>query len=187
MATRRRDELAKQRRLESLQSEIRSLKQGRSSASRSRSGRSDTPVSSVSRGTKRAAVEMDTVVERPRKIIRPEKLPIYHGKTVREHREFIRECKGAFRLTPENFPTDESKIIWARQYLDEDQKKLWVNEEDKNPDYEFTWQEFIDFLLNQIEDPVNRGLDIAQQYTDAYQRQNQTVRQFDNYLRALKS
>ena len=43
------------------------------------------------------------------------------------------------------------------------------------------------FLLNQIEDPVNRELDINQAYADATQRSGQSVRDFDAYLNSLEA
>ena len=43
------------------------------------------------------------------------------------------------------------------------------------------------FLLDKIEDPINRQLDVNQEFTDAKQRHSQTVNNFDNYLTSLEA
>lgn len=114
-ATRRRDALVQERRLQSLEAEIVSLERGETPVGRSRNSGDDRSRSLATPGTKRttndAGLEYDNVVQRPRKTIRPEKLPIYHRKSVREHRALVRKANGAFRLTPENFLTEKDKIL----------------------------------------------------------------------------
>ncbi len=73
------------------------------------------------------------------------------------------------------------------QYLKGDAKEFWYNYKRDHPISNQTWEEFKTFLLNLIEDPMNRTLDIAQLMADAEQRQNQTVRQFDTYLSSLEA
>ena len=43
------------------------------------------------------------------------------------------------------------------------------------------------FLLDKIEDPINRQLDVNQEFTDAKQRHSQTVNNFDTYLTSLEA
>lgn len=40
----------------------------------------------------------------------PEKLLEYHGKSVREHRDWVRSAQNAFKLSPSMFVSDETKI-----------------------------------------------------------------------------
>ncbi len=48
------------------------------------------------------------------------------------------------------------------------------------------WFNFIDFLLNLIEDSMNRDIDVTQQYANASQRSDQTIQTFAAYLSTLK-
>ena len=122
-----------------------------------------------------------------RKTLKPSSLEKYEGKSLREHRDWTRDAETCFRLTPYNFETDESKILYVMQYLKGDAKEFWYNYEREHPVANQTWDEFKLFLLNLIEDPANRTLDIAQAMTDAQQRPGQSVRQFDAYLSSLEA
>ena len=44
---------------------------------------------------------------------------------MKEHREFVRTCEGAFELAPEMFISDYYKVAWAMQYLEGDPRKAW--------------------------------------------------------------
>ncbi len=48
------------------------------------------------------------------------------------------------------------------------------------------WFNFIDFLLNLIEDSINRSIDVTQQYANASQRSDQTIWTFAVHLSILK-
>jgi len=45
---------------------------------------------------------------------------------------------------------------------------------------------FINFLLNLIENLMNRGIDVTQQYANASQRSDQMIRTFAAHLSTLK-
>ena len=166
-ATRIRNELAKKNQLQSLQQEIQALE----------------------RGEKRTAV--DTLENaRPTKVqrnLRPKDLKTFQAKSTREHRNWVRDAEEQFRLTPQNFITNEDKILWCNQFLGDDPKEQYRNEELKDPDNVSTWTKYVAFLLNLIEDPINRELDVVQAYADASQRPHQTVREFDAYLNSLEA
>ena len=65
-------------------------------------------------------------------------------------------------------------------------KKIRYNEKTNKFANERSWRKFTQFLLDFIENKINRGLNVTQTYIDAYQRPIQTVRQFDIYLTPLK-
>ena len=166
-ATRTRDALAKKHQLQALTEEIQALE----------------------RGEKRTAT---TTWENagPAKVqrnLRPKDLKVFHAKSTREHRNWVRDAEEQFRLTPQNFITDEDKILWCNQFLGDDPKEQYHNEKAKNLNEVSTWTSYVSFLLNLIEDPVNRELDIAQAYADASQRPTQSVREFDAYLNSLEA
>lgn len=50
-----------------------------------------------------------------------------------------------------------------------------------------TWGHFKAFLLNLIQDPVNRELETAQQYADATQAPSQSVQSFAAYINSLEA
>ena len=135
---------------------------------------------------KKVLPEGDVVAYR-RRTVRPKEIPLYKGKNTKEHIDFKRNCGTTFRIAKEDFPTDESKIAYAIQYLDGTPKDSWYNYEDVHPDHGFTFDRFMQFLLDLIGDPVNRQLDYALQFSEARQKDNQTVREFDTYLTNLEA
>ena len=116
--------------------------------------------------------------------LQPEKLPEFHGKNVREHREWCQRAENAFRLAPRRFRDDEIKIAWTAQSLRGTPQMSWNNAVETQEGY--TWEQYKTFLLDLIEDPANRELDAAQLYEDAKQRPGQTAQQFKQYLITLE-
>ena len=55
------------------------------------------------------------------------------------------------------------------QSLKGDPKKQWHNERARVPVVTNSWEYFTNFLLDKVEDPVNRQLDVNQEFTDAKQ------------------
>jgi hypothetical protein len=60
-----------------------------------------------------------------KRTLKPKDLAEYKGRTLKEHREFFRSCKIAFRLLPLEFRLDKDKVLWAMQYLVGDLRELW--------------------------------------------------------------
>ena len=56
------------------------------------------------------------------KRLRPERLPQYRGKNLKEYQNFIRSAETTFRLTPNSFRTDDNKILFTMQYLEGEPK-----------------------------------------------------------------
>ena len=50
-----------------------------------------------------------------------------------------------------------------------------------------TWEEFVEFLRDQVSDPVNRMLTAVQKYHDAKQGPKQRVQEFVSYLERLEA
>ena len=197
-AEQERDLLLKEQRLASIQREVQALR---------RRDATDPPVgnllipdneeeeeedgslsrtSRTTRSSKRHAEEaLDaTIIKRN---IRPERLSTYAGKSVRDHLNFVRSAETAFRLTPENFPTDEAKILYAMQYLVGEPRDAWYRHQEVVPIETLQWEYFTDYLLNLVEDPVNRQLHSAQSYSEAIQRPGQSVQAFAAYLSTLEA
>ncbi len=71
-------------------------------------------------------------------------------------------------------------------YLKNESKKLWFNHEETMFAAQQTWFNFINFLLNLIENSMNQSIDVIQQYANASQHSDQTIWMFAVYLSILK-
>ena len=116
-----------------------------------------------------------------------EKIDPYYGKNIREHREFQTALKLAFRLAPDAFLDDNTKIAFSLQYVKGDNRTLWLQHEEEHPERQFTWDEFMSFLLDNIKSPMNRELHVGLTYAQAIQRPGQSVTAFAAYLTTLES
>ncbi len=71
-------------------------------------------------------------------------------------------------------------------YLKNESKKLWFNHEETMSATQQMWFNFINFLLNLIENLMNQDIDVTQQYTNTSQRSNQMIWMFAAHLSILK-
>ena len=95
-ATQTQDRLRKQRQLENINREIDALEQGH----RAESDVKPNPLLEIhATGSKRPSDEA-LIRASKRRNIKPKELPKYHGKSIREHREWMRYANVAFALTP---------------------------------------------------------------------------------------
>ncbi len=79
----------------------------------------------------------------------------YYDKIIRKHREWIRDVKTSFWNISWHFKSDEKKILYCMIYLKSESKKLWFDHEETMFAAQQMWFNFIDFLLNLIEDSMN--------------------------------
>ena len=124
---------------------------------------------------------------RPRKSIKIDNLPAYYGKSEREHREFIRKAKTAFRLSPDHFHSDEIKILWTMGFLKGEAHEIWSTHEESIDLGTTPFEYFSRYLLDLVSDPENRLLSHAQEYMDTRQKAGQSVQAFHAYLSTLES
>jgi len=116
----------------------------------------------------------------------PEHLNTYTEKTVQKHLNFVRSTETAFRLTSKNFLKDEAKILYIMQFLMREPQDAWYWHQKTVPLEDISWEYFINYLLNLVEDSVNCQLHNAQAYTEAVQKPSQSVHAFAAYLSTLK-
>jgi len=110
----------------------------------------------------------------------------YHDKIIRKHREWICDVKISFWNTSWHFESDEKKILYCMIYFKSESKKLWFDHEETMFAAQQTWFNFINFLLNLIENSMNQSIDVTQQYMNASQHSDQTIWMFAIYLSILK-
>ncbi len=110
----------------------------------------------------------------------------YHDKIIKEHREWIRDIEISFQNTSWHFESNKKKILYCMIYLKSESKKLWFNHEETMSAAQQMWFNFINFLLNLIEDSMNWNINVTQQYVNASQRLDQMIRTFAAHLSILK-
>jgi hypothetical protein len=122
------------------------------------------------------------VVRSQLRIQEPEK---YDSQNLRRYREFIRHCKVAHQLQPDEYPMDCTKLLHASLSLEGETLDAWLRYEKDNG--MVTWEDFKQMLRNLLQDPVTRALMQGLWYDRAVQRQRQTVQQFVNYLDEIEA
>jgi hypothetical protein len=110
----------------------------------------------------------------------------YYDKIIRKHKEWIKDVKIFFQNTSWHFESDEKKILYCMSYLKSESKKLWFNHEETTSAAQQMWLNFIDFLLNFIENSMNWSIDMTQQYANTLQWLNQMIWMFAIFLSILK-
>ena len=154
-ATQRRDQLLKRRQLDDINEEINALQRGEPPDKRNQDD-TESNTSNVRRdssnaraGSKRYSnVELTHITKR--RSVKPKNLDDYHGKSRREHHNWIRDAEVAFMNAPAYFLNDHDKIVWYMQFLAGDPKEQWHNEREKNSIKAESWNHFVSFLLNKI-------------------------------------
>jgi len=105
----------------------------------------------------------------------------YRGENMREFTTFMTRLEIHFRRYSYYFTTEERKVAEGAAWLSDTLILKWAQHEKETGD-ETTWQEFYEFLLHLINDPVNLLREAYQRYSDAKQTPEQSVRDFTTYL-----
>jgi Zinc knuckle len=125
----------------------------------------------------------------PRGDIPIEKLAEFAGKSAREKDQWISAAESRFRLAPRKFSSDESRVLWAAQYLKGNPQQVWINslqaKEIQTEDY--TWQQFKDFLGQFTENAESRTNEVVRKYAAAQQRHDQSILEYQSYLLTLET
>ena len=108
----------------------------------------------------------------------------YKGKSLREYSDFVAACKNEYMLFPRHFAQDQEKIRYAIPYLDRKPRIAWQREDTAKYN---TWEDFEEFLLNQIADKVNRQIRAVNELEKAKMREGQPISEFADYLNLLQS
>jgi hypothetical protein len=114
---------------------------------------------------------------------------VYKGDSTRELNEFMASLRAIFRYQPGAFPTEQSKVAFAAQYLEGDPMKEWDNRcaaQDEGYRDTLDIAGFEEFLRDLHVDPANRQRIAALKYNGALQRKGQSIRKFVAYLEDLE-
>ena len=118
------------------------------------------------------------------KVEKPDK---YNGKSLRALKEYVRKCEIAFRLAPDRYSQDSTKVLYAIQFLTGEMVDAFVCFENLKGQDRISWDEYKTFLRDQLQDPVTRASTLGRRYNEAVQRPGQTVTQFVNYLDEIEA
>ena len=135
----------------------------------------------------RLYIASQTVAPRPYEYYKQqhvEKPVPYKGKSLREYSDFVAACKNEYMLFPRHFTQYEEKIRYAIPYLDRKPRIAWQREDATK--YK-TWDDFDEFLLNQIADKVNRQIRAVNELERAKMREGQPISEFADYLNLLQT
>lgn len=110
----------------------------------------------------------------------------FEGKNVGSYREFVEDVDTYFAIkAPMGGVPDSIRIAYAATRLGGQPKRLWRNNGGHKQCSTMTWKGFLDFLLNCVEDPVNRMLTLHQKYNDSTQGPTQSVASFAGHMRDM--
>lgn len=110
----------------------------------------------------------------------------FKGKTLKEAREFIRSLELVFALSGEVYQRDREKVLYGVMFLAGEPRETWHHEHEVGGFEDYSWAEFKSFVLDSVEDPVNRALSVAIAYDTAKQGDSQTAQAFATELATLE-
>lgn len=119
--------------------------------------------------------------------VRTVKPGLYDGKSKQAFKEYTRQCEYTFRLAPDRYARDSTKVLYAAQFLHGETARAFERLEETNGPDNTTWEEYKVFLRDLLQDPVTCAATLARRYNDAAQWPGQTVAQFVNYLDELEA
>ena len=92
-----------------------------------------------------------------------------------------------FQLSKSNYSDDTTKVLYASQFLTGETKRAWLHLEQTKGKDNITWDEYTEWLRDQLQNPVTHASILVHKYDEATQRLNQMVIQFVNYLDDLEA
>jgi hypothetical protein len=120
-------------------------------------------------------------------IVKFDKISLYHDKSIKKHRDYVRNLTTIFRLIFDDFSTKNSKIVYVMQSLAKEFKKTWYRFEEQNLDHDYTFKKYWEHLLDLIENSINRHFHHAQFFSNAKQEKKQSMQAFDAFLNNFES
>jgi Fe2+ transport system protein B len=73
--------------------------------------------------TSTVSSQRENVTASRKRIVRLDKILLYHDKSIKKHRDYVRNLTTTFRLIFDDFSTKNSKIVYVMQFLAEKFKK----------------------------------------------------------------
>ena len=93
----------------------------------------------------------------------------FKGKTLREAREFIRSLELVFALSMDTYQHDREKVLYGVMFLAGEPRETWHHNHSVSELKGYSWEAFKNFVLDSVEDLVNRSLSVTVAYEAARQ------------------
>lgn len=110
----------------------------------------------------------------------------FKGRTLKEAREFIRSLELVFALSMDTYRYDREKVLYGVMFLAGEPRETWHHNHSVNELGEYSWAAFKNFVLDSVEDPVNRSLSVTVAYEAARQGEHQSAQAFATELATLE-
>lgn len=120
------------------------------------------------------------------KLRRPRDPNDFSGGSIASTKEFIRACEAVFKLQPYTFYTEGDRCAYAATRLRGALGANWDAYVKNEGELVETWTNLQEWLLDLVQDPVNRSLSFAQRWCGATQRVGQRVTDFATFLEGLE-
>ncbi len=122
-----------------------------------------------------------------KRTIKLNKISLYHDKSIKKHRDHVKNLMTIFRLIFDDFSTKNSKIVYVMQFLTKELKKNVISIRRTNLDHEYIFKKYCEHLLDLIENSINRHLHHVSFFSNAKQEKKQSMQAFDAFLNNLES
>jgi hypothetical protein len=110
----------------------------------------------------------------------------FKGKTLKEARDFIRSLELVFALAPDAYQHDRERVLYGVMFLAGEPRETWHHGHSVDQLDGYLWDDFKRFVLDAVEDPVNRTLSTIVAYETARQGDHQSVQAFAAELATLE-
>nr|POF13521.1 transposon tf2-11 polyprotein [Quercus suber] len=120
------------------------------------------------------------------KMHRPQEPDNFKGGNVNATKEFIRVCDGVFTIQPYTFSTELDRYYYASTRLRGTVATNWESWVRHHGPEVKQWTLLQQWLMDQVQDPINRSLTYAMRWHAATQRVGQRVQEFSTFLENLE-
>ena len=84
-------------------------------------------------------------------------------------KEYISSCEMTFWLSKSNYPDNTMKVLYASQFLMREMKRAWLCLEQMKGKDNITWDEYTEWLQDQLQNLVTHTSTLARKYNEAVQ------------------
>jgi hypothetical protein len=183
---RRRELLQQEIEIEAMEQQLAALKRRRNAGSTPAPSyddlSDDSHSMSLAPSARSAHAEHSGLSNRPQ-LRKPE---VFRGKTLKEAREFIHTLELVFALAPSAYSSDRNRVLYGVMFLASAPRETWGHSHSVADLGDYTWEDFKKFVVDTVEDPVNRSLSTTVAYETARQADNQTAQAFATELATLE-
>lgn len=110
----------------------------------------------------------------------------FRGKTIKEARDFLLQLELVFALAADSYRSDHDRVLYGVMFLVGEPRETWHHTHSVTELGDYSWKDFRRFVMDAVEDPVNRSLTVGVQYEQAKQTDSQSVQAFAAELATIE-